>query len=318
MRGAEPTKSGKLLVRLPKSMHEALDAEAERESVSLNQLVVAKLAVQLAAVRERKPDDTLPIVVQAYTEVRGRASEDRVVLDPELDAKFLARCRRLGAMASDFDLNWRLFFARKNGFTAHLPKAARFSLPREHVDHYQFASEMALRFVQKKEMEHSWRDISLDRVLCDPLLAAAFDEFASRLAPDFTPFEYRWGALALRKAGRYGKDAAAVELPIFEDLGRTSALELTRVPAVQGLYLVQDGDQRLFLGETTNLRSRIGLHMKVSGHKMFPDWLYSGNKRDTRLGVLPLPSIREGAIRVLEMKAIMSLAPLLNYPRTAA
>jgi predicted HicB family RNase H-like nuclease len=317
-KGAEPTKSGKLLVRLPRSMHEALDAEAERESVSLNQLVVAKLAVQLASVRERRPDDILPVVVQAYAEVRDGASEDRVVLDPELDAKFLARCRRLGATASDFDLNWRLFFARKNGFTANLPKANRFALPREYVDQYQFASEMALRYVQKKEMEHSWRELSLDRVLCDPILAAAFDEFASRLAPGFKPFEYRWGAIALRKAGRYAKDAAGIEVPIFDDLGRTSALDLSRVPEVQGLYLVQDHNQRLFLGETANLRSRVGLHLKVSGPKMFPDWLYTTTNRDTRLGILPLPSIREGAIKVMELKGIMSLMPLLNYPRTAA
>lgn len=46
--GASPSKSGKFMVRLPRSLHAALDAEAQREGVSLNQLVVAKLAVQLA------------------------------------------------------------------------------------------------------------------------------------------------------------------------------------------------------------------------------------------------------------------------------
>ncbi len=40
--------SGKFVVRVPKSLHAALVAEAEVEGVSLNQLVVAKLAVQLA------------------------------------------------------------------------------------------------------------------------------------------------------------------------------------------------------------------------------------------------------------------------------
>jgi len=43
--------SGKFLVRLPKSLHAALGQEAEREGVSLNQLVVTKLAVHLAGVR---------------------------------------------------------------------------------------------------------------------------------------------------------------------------------------------------------------------------------------------------------------------------
>jgi hypothetical protein len=46
--GATPTKSGKFVVRLPRSLHAALEAEASAEGVSLNQLVVAKLAMQLS------------------------------------------------------------------------------------------------------------------------------------------------------------------------------------------------------------------------------------------------------------------------------
>jgi predicted HicB family RNase H-like nuclease len=39
--------SGKFNVRIPKSLHAALASEAETEGVSLNQLVVAKLALHL-------------------------------------------------------------------------------------------------------------------------------------------------------------------------------------------------------------------------------------------------------------------------------
>jgi predicted HicB family RNase H-like nuclease len=46
--GATPKrKSGRFVVRLPQSLHAALEVEANREGVSLNQLVMAKLAVQL-------------------------------------------------------------------------------------------------------------------------------------------------------------------------------------------------------------------------------------------------------------------------------
>jgi hypothetical protein len=51
--GATPKKSGRFVVRLPVSLHAALEREAAVEGVSLNQLVVAKLAAQLSTVLQR-------------------------------------------------------------------------------------------------------------------------------------------------------------------------------------------------------------------------------------------------------------------------
>lgn len=48
VRPARQEYSGRFVVRVPKSLHAALAAEAEAEGVSLNQLVVAKLSMQLA------------------------------------------------------------------------------------------------------------------------------------------------------------------------------------------------------------------------------------------------------------------------------
>jgi len=45
--GVTPQKSGRFVVRVPRSLHAALDREAAAEGVSLSQLVVAKLAVRL-------------------------------------------------------------------------------------------------------------------------------------------------------------------------------------------------------------------------------------------------------------------------------
>ena len=53
--GATPKKSGKFVVRLPRSLHAALEAEAEREGVSLNQLVVAKLSMQMSRIVSTNP-----------------------------------------------------------------------------------------------------------------------------------------------------------------------------------------------------------------------------------------------------------------------
>ncbi len=45
--GASPRKSGRFVVRVPKSLHASLEREADAEGVSLNQLVVTKLALRL-------------------------------------------------------------------------------------------------------------------------------------------------------------------------------------------------------------------------------------------------------------------------------
>ena len=46
--GARPKKTGGAVVRLPQSLHAALEREAAAEGVSLNQLVIAKLAASLS------------------------------------------------------------------------------------------------------------------------------------------------------------------------------------------------------------------------------------------------------------------------------
>jgi hypothetical protein len=45
--GATPKQSGRFVVQLPRSLQAALEREAAAEGVSLNQLVVVKLALQL-------------------------------------------------------------------------------------------------------------------------------------------------------------------------------------------------------------------------------------------------------------------------------
>ncbi|SRR5260370_1265271 len=63
--GATPKKSGKFVVRLPQSLHAALEREAASEGVSLNQLVLAKLATQLNVV-------VAPQNVRGITRVSGK------------------------------------------------------------------------------------------------------------------------------------------------------------------------------------------------------------------------------------------------------
>jgi hypothetical protein len=52
--GATPRKSGRFLVRVPRSLHERLEHEAAKEGVSLNQLVVYLLSAQVGTFQAPK------------------------------------------------------------------------------------------------------------------------------------------------------------------------------------------------------------------------------------------------------------------------
>src|SRR5437879_5795979 len=59
--GATPKKSDRLVVQIPQSLHVALEREAMEEGVSLDQLVLAKLAVGLGRLANQSlPNADLP------------------------------------------------------------------------------------------------------------------------------------------------------------------------------------------------------------------------------------------------------------------
>jgi len=306
VRGAVPTKSGKFVVRLPRSLHAALEAEAESEGTSLNQLVVTKLAVQLDSLAGGR----LASIIQAFGEVRDGCSVDRVIADPQLDRRFLRRCRELGLAGVDYDLNWTLMNERKRGNLSHLPKTKRYTV--KNIDEFEYASELAVRFLQ----EH--KGVSLDRIICDPELVEEFDRYAAMLSPGFSPLEYRWGALRIRKAGRLGGKAEnAGMIPQLDRLGRAASFRLGKVSAVGGLYLFSSKDERVYLGQTDNLRHRFERHMEVSASRGLPDWLWNTKKKPLQISVAELPGVSRSNRQKMEISLIKRWQPLLNLTRVA-
>ena len=310
--GAAPKeKSGKFVVRIPKSLHAALEEESGREGVSLNQLVVVKLAAQLSEITSG-PHPEFAAVAQAFLEVRDGYSVDRVIADPEMNKQFLHRCRELGLAGTDFELNWKLMYARKNNYLGRLPKTRKYTPSR--IDEFEFSSEIAIRYIQRLTQPTDDRKVSLDRILCDPKLAEKFDEIATKLAPGFSRLDYRWTALGIRKAaGRHWRDAMEVELPHFDVLGSTNSVRANRIPTGQGIYLFRCEDDALFVGETDNLRHRIEHHFDQSEKKGVPDWLYDSGHKMVSLGIVSLPAMEHTNRKLLELRVIGSLHPIFNY-----
>jgi site-specific DNA-methyltransferase (adenine-specific) len=310
VKGATPKKSGKFVVRLPRSLHASLEREAEAEGTSLNQLVVAKLAVQLDNLAEEKIEK----IMQAYLEVRDSYSADKVIADPELDRKFLRRCRELGLAGTDFELNWKLMNARKASKLSGLSdliKTRSYSVGKV-IDEFEYASELAVRYMQQS------KDASLDQIICDPELAEEFDTYAARLAPGFSSLQYRWAAFGLRKAGRLGKKVDQIgEIPELEPFGRVSGLELGKIPEIGGLYLFSSRDKPVFASQTENLRHRLERHIKVSGSGL-PCWLWDVRREPLQLAAASLPGINRSLRQAMELVLVRQWKPVLNFPRKVA
>jgi len=308
--GASPRKSGKFVVRLPRSLHAALEREAEAEGTSLNQLVVAKLAVQLDNLTGEKTEK----IMQAFLEVRDGYSPDKVIADPELDRRFLRRCREMGLTGMDFELNWELLNARKGNKLSNLSgliATKRYTVGKV-IDEFEYASELAVRYMQQS------KNVSLDQIICDPELAREFDTYASQLAPDFSSLQYRWAALGLRKAGRLGKREDKIgEVPQLEPFGRVTSLELVRVPEVGGLYLFSSDDTPVFASQTDNLRHRLERHVKVSSSGL-PRWLWDARREPLQVGVAPLPGVSRSIRQAMELVLVRESKPVLNFPRKVA
>ena len=302
--GAEPKKSGRFVVRLPKTMHAALEQEAAAEGTSLNQLVLAKLAARLSAL----VGGGQASLIQAFCEVRDGYSADRVVADPQLDRQFLRRCRELGLAGTDYELNWALLSARKNRLMTGLPKTKRYTV--RGPDEFEYASELAVRHLQRL------RKVSLDQIICDPDLAAEFDQYAAQLAPGYSPLEYRWMALGWRKAGRLQKEKIArLNVSDLQMVCRVPDLKASSLPKAGGLYLFSSSGQPVFLSQTDDLRHRIERHMDVSTSLGLPKWLWDQGPLDLLLA--ETPGERRASRQTNEILLVKQLHPILNLQRAA-
>ncbi len=224
--------------------------------------------------RERQYDQiqldmTLQGIMQAFQSTHKGFSADRVVTDPELNQGFIDACVHLGLAGDARSWNMLLFRLRKAGRLSHIDTRLRTSISWEEYDKYMFASEIAWQMMLDDKSADS-----LDEILCDPMLAAEFDEIAGRFAPGYKPIEYRWAALTLRKTAHMARSRAAVLTPPSR-LGKMVPIEELNsksLPSKPGLYVLSEHTRKLYVGQTPDLRSRLTLHRcQVDAWSRFSD-----------------------------------------------
>jgi DNA modification methylase len=194
-------------------------------------------------------------IVSAFQRVHGGYSADYLLANHDLNAQFVDACRKYGAVLPAVDLNRTLLRLRKS---SRLPSMTtkRVQISDSRFDEFEFASEIAVRLLQD-------RGYTLDGILCDPAVAEEFDLIASRFAPGFSSFEFRWGALRIRKMYHVRiAEQDALDLVHRRRRGekpvRVLKLTSAALPEAAGTYRVFVPEiQQTFVGATLNLRRRL-------------------------------------------------------------
>ncbi len=298
--------------------HEVIDAclfgpvtSSEDESA------VSKGPAQFPVPSQERLLSLVDVAGRAYLDTRGGASVDRVIADPEFDSLFLRRCWELGAQASAFELRWTLLYGRKN---KKLPPAERpksYSIERSRLDEFAYASEIAARIVKQREWEEHQRDVSIDKVLCEPRLREVFDQIAKCLAPGYSTFDYHWAALTLRKAGRSISGSPRIEFGDFDDLGSTDSVSVRTIPRVCGLYAFLGPEAPLFVGHAENLRRQTEIHFERNGMAVLPSWLSDGQVAAPRLLIAPTTGISASRRDCTKGKQVLKYRPRFNWLQRA-
>lgn len=300
--GAAPTKSGRFLVRVPKTLHKVLEVEAKREGVSLNQLAVSKLILPL----QNATGLAAGLVIDAFNQVHDGFSQDWIIVNPGYNERFLARCREFGLTQTTAALNHTLMNIRKNPKNKGKLNPTRKRSGFSDYDEYAFAAEIAVRALQRTD------GVTLDRILCDPHFRERFDKLALQLASDRTELQLRCAALNLRKTHRLKPMDTGTSSYDLISAGPFRRIDLSTLLAEPGGYALYDQNRPIFAGETENLQKRIANHLRYG----IPNWLGIGKEDDLSLKFLALPGKRDDRLDWLG-SFINRERPLFNYQRAA-
>ncbi len=202
----------------------------------------------------RLDKDTEKQIIAAYVHTSQGQSTDVILCDPELNKQFVTACHDKAIPGDAATWNRLLLRTRKSG---KLPKTQRSGkrLKFSDLDPYLAASEVAMHLLSLDV------GMSIDEIFCSPVLATQFDQFAAQYAPGFSPFEYRWSALSIRKRARNAKTLALNHFPdwLHRRLPRAVPLSerISTKYAKPGVYIVGNQQQTLYVGETLNVSKRV-------------------------------------------------------------
>ena len=269
------------------------------------------------------------LIVEAFKQTHDGWSSDEVVLQDDLNEKFLQACQMKLAEVGVTDakpaaLNWRLLALRKAGklkvkSTKRASAKTLASVSNESGDvvvqknaEIAALAEIAMRSMQDKSK------VSSDRIMTDPVLRSEFEAMVARLDSKADLYLTRKAAFQLRKTRRLQPEL----ISRLADWGRqvkTYAIDDLRksvdaVDAHPGVYVFRDQTGYLYIGQTENLRKRMSEHLEDSHNASLASYLKSDKDATVELHSFD-PESRAKEVRVrraYESELIRSRKPRFN------
>ncbi len=193
-------------------------------------------------------------IIAAYKKTGLGYPAEYLMCDSDLNAEFVAECRKRGISGTPFIWNRDLYRLRKQG---KLPRSTK-KPPRisaKQMNRYGFASEVAWRLLAIDYQK------TLDDILCSPEFAKEFDRLAAMFGPaGVTPVEYRRAALAIRKRTKPARETAAEKFGAWiKKKIQPVAIEDFRNPKfdIPGAFVLRHNDVGIYAGESDNLREHV-------------------------------------------------------------
>ena len=263
------------------------------------------------------------LIIEAFKETHDGWSSDEVILQDDLNQKFLQACsKKLAAVgvsnANPAALNWRLMTLRKAGKLkvkstkrASSKKTPPDSVPQSAAELTALA-EIAMRSVQDKSK------LSSDRIMTDPKLRSQFEAVVTKLNPKADLYLTRKAAFKLRKT-RHLQPELITRLADWGREVKTYAIDDLRksvdaVDAHPGVYIFRDQTGYLYIGQTENLRKRMAEHLEESHNASLASYLKSETGATVELHSFD-PKSRAKEVRVrraYESELIRSRKPRFN------
>ena len=250
------------------------------------------------------------VIDDAFTATHDGWSVDEVILNDDLNAAFLKRCRKQLPKIDSVEINWRLLNMRKAG---KLKSKTTRSGARPSQEHTSVAEMVARSLIDQ-------HGVTIDRIMADPNLRSQFDDKAIAMGKNLDAYLVRKAAFGLRKKRRLRPELIAR----IADWGRTiEEFPLKSVeddpdviPHQPGIYIFRDISGYLYIGQSVDLHQRLKEHLDQSSNFSLSKYLSEQTRENVTLEIhaFPVDSRASETMvrRAYESELIASRKPKFN------